>query len=605
MNAIRNIAIIAHVDHGKTTLVDELLKQSQTFSEHKVIEDRVMDSNDLEKERGITIFSKCTSILYKDTRINIVDTPGHADFGGEVERILSMVDGVILLVDAAEGPLPQTKFVLTKSLALGIKPIVVINKVDRSDSRADEVLNEVFDLFVDLEADEHQLDFPILYACGRDGWAIEKMEDNPGKDLTPLLDLIIKYVPEPKIENDAPFSMLVTSIEPDPYVGRILTGKITSGSVKMNMPLRAIDLDGSVIENAKVTKILAFRGITRQTLDEAYCGDIVSIAGFSKATVSNTIADLSVETPIESKPIDPATLTMTFSVNTSPFAGKDGKKMTSRIIRERLEREVETNIALKLQMTDSPDSFEVSGRGELQLGILIETMRREGFELSISRPRVLLQADENGKKTEPYEEVIVDLDEEFAGTVIETLTSRKAEMTDMKPYGAGRQRITFYAPSRALLGYHSQFLTDTSGTGLINRMFVKYDAYKGEMPSRLNGVLVSSDRGTCTAYSLYRIQDRGGLFVGNGDDVYQGMIIGENSKDNDLYVNPVKAKQLSNVRSTGADEKLILAPAKKMALEECLTYIQDDELLEVTPKFLRLRKRFLTDAERKNALRSK
>ena len=607
---IRNIAIIAHVDHGKTTLVDNMLKQAGTFRENEHVEDRVMDSGDIERERGITISAKPTSIQWGEYKINIVDTPGHADFGGEVERILSMVDGVVLLVDSAEGPLPQTKFVLSKALKLNLRPIVCINKIDRGDARPEEVLTETFDLFDKLGATDSQLDFPYLYACGRDGWAIRDLKDinNPNKDLTPLFQLIVDHVPAPdcngtRCQIDAPFTMLATTLEADPYVGRILTGKIESGTVRVGQSVKAINMQGEFIENAKITKIIEHQGINKVSRDSASAGDIVVIAGFSKATVSDTLCDPSVNEPIPAMPIDPPTLTMTFFVNTSPLAGKSGKKLTSRMIGERLFREAETNIALKVSQSENNEAFEVSGRGELQLGILIETMRREGFELSVSRPRVVMQTDENGEKLEPIEEVVIDVDDEFSGVVIEKMTKRKATITEMKPSGIGKTRIVFSAPSRGLIGYLSEFRTDTRGTGIMNRVFDSYGPYRGPITQYRPGVLVSMEAGATTTYALHNLEPRGVLFVGPQTEVYSGMIVGEHSKENDIEVNPVRGKQLTNVRSVTADEKLFLAPPRKMSLEEALSYIQDDELVEVTPATIRLRKKELDSGKRKKAYR--
>ena len=607
---IRNIAIIAHVDHGKTTLVDNMLKQAGTFRENEHVEDRVMDSGDIERERGITISAKPTSIQWGEYKINIVDTPGHADFGGEVERILSMVDGVVLLVDSAEGPLPQTKFVLSKALKLNLRPIVCINKIDRGDARPEEVLTETFDLFDKLGANDSQLDFPYLYACGRDGWAIRDLKDidNPNKDLTPLFQLIVDHVPAPdcngtRCQIDAPFTMLATTLEADPYVGRILTGKIESGTVHVGQTVKAINMKGEFIENAKITKIIEHQGINKVSRDSASAGDIVVLAGFSKATVADTLCDPSVNEPIPAMPIDPPTLTMTFFVNTSPLAGKSGKKLTSRMIGERLFREAETNIALRVSQSENNEAFEVSGRGELQLGILIETMRREGFELSVSRPRVVMQTNENGEKLEPIEEVVIDVDDEFSGVVIEKMTKRKATITEMKPSGIGKTRIVFSAPSRGLIGYLSEFRTDTRGTGIMNRVFDKYDSYRGPITQYRPGVLVSMEAGSTTTYALHNLEPRGVLFVGPQTEVYSGMIVGEHSKENDIEVNPVRGKQLTNVRSVTADEKLFLAPPRKMSLEEALSYIQDDELVEVTPATIRLRKKELDSGKRKKAYR--
>ena len=600
--SMRNIAIIAHVDHGKTTLVDGLLRQSGTFRDNQKVVDCVMDSNDLERERGITILSKCTSVDWHGTQINIVDTPGHADFGGEVERILSMVDGVVLLVDASEGPMPQTKFVLGKALKIGLKPIVVINKADKADARPDDVLNEIFDLFVSLDANDEQLDFPVLYASGRNGWAVRELTDEH-KDLTPLFETILSYVSEPVCEPDKPFRMLATTLEADKFVGRILTGKIQSGSVKVNDTVKVINQNGEV-ERTKITKIMAYQGLERVALNEAHAGDIVAVAGIVKGTVADTICALDVNPQdfIHAQPIDPPTLVMTFSVNDSPLAGKEGDKVTSRVIWDRLEKEAEGNIALKISRTDNTDSFEVAGRGELQLGVLIETMRREGFELSISRPRVIMKRDENGQLLEPIEEVVVDVDEEYSGTVVEKLGQRRAEMTDMIPSQIGNKvRLIFHAPSRGLIGYHSEFLTDTRGTGVMNRIFYDFEPYKGEIEDRRNGVMISSENGQAIAYSLWKLQDRGPMFVEHNSPVYVGMIIGEHNKYNDIDVNPTKSKQLTNIRAAGKDEAIDLIPPRKLSLEQALSYIQADELLEVTPKSLRLRKRILDPIARKRS----
>ena len=600
--SMRNIAIIAHVDHGKTTLVDGLLRQSGTFRDNQKVADCVMDSNALERERGITILSKCTSVDWHGTHINIVDTPGHADFGGEVERILSMVDGVVLLVDASEGPMPQTKFVLGKALKIGLKPIVVINKADKPDARPDEVLNEIFDLFVSLNANDEQLDFPILYASGRNGWAVRDLADEH-KDLTPLFETIVSYVSEPVCEPDKPFRMLATTLESDKFVGRILTGKIQSGSVKVNDAVKVINEHGEV-ERAKITKIMAYKGLERVALDAAHAGDIVAVAGIVKGTVADTICapEVDVKDFIKAQPIDPPTLAMTFSVNDSPLAGKEGDKVTSRVIWARLEKEAEGNIALKISRTDNSDTFEVAGRGELQLGVLIETMRREGFELSISRPRVIMKRDENGQLLEPVEEVVVDVDEEFSGAVVEKLSKRRAELVEMIPSQVGNKvRLIFHAPSRGLIGYHSEFLTDTRGTGVMNRIFYAFESYKGEIEDRRNGVMISSENGQAIAYSLWKLQDRGPMFVEHNSPVYVGMIIGEHTKYNDIEVNPTKSKQLTNIRAAGKDEAIDLIPPRKLSLEQALAYIQSDELLEVTPKSLRLRKRILDPIARKRA----
>lgn len=599
MTDIRNIAIIAHVDHGKTTLVDALLKQSGAFRANQQVAERAMDSNDLERERGITILSKCTSILWNDTRINIVDTPGHADFGGEVERILSMVDGVILLVDAAEGPKPQTKFVLSKALKLGLAPIVVVNKIDRSDARADYVLNEVFDLFVTLEATEKQLDFPVLYASGRAGWAVANLDDEQ-KDLTAMMDLIVKEVPAPSVTADEPFRMLVTSREYDPYLGCILTGRIYSGVAKQNAVVKALTLDGQVVEQTRITRILGFRGLERVPQESACAGDIVLIAGFENATVSYTLADLEVTDPLPSHPIDPPTLAMTFSVNDSPLSGREGNKLTSRMLGDRLYRETLGNVALRLTTSEEKDAFEVAGRGELQLGILIETLRREGFELSISRPRVLYRQEE-GKTLEPLEEVYIDVDDEFTGIVVESLSLRKGELQDMRPSGGGKTRLLFLAPSRGLIGYQGQFLTQTRGTGIMNRLFHSYGLFRGPIEDRRNGVLISNSQGKAAAYALNNLEERGTLFVAPGTEVYIGMIIGENNRDNDLEVNPIKAKQLTNFRAAGKEDAIRLTPPRLFSLEQAITYIQDDERVEITPKNIRLRKAILDSNERKRS----
>ena len=607
--ALRNIAIIAHVDHGKTTLVDQLFRQSGTFRDNQRIEERAMDSNDLEKERGITILAKCTSVEWADangdvTHINIVDTPGHADFGGEVERILSMVDGVILLVDSSEGAMPQTKFVTGKALALGLKPIVVVNKVDRQDERIQEVLDEVFDLFVTLDASDEQLDFPVLYASGRNGYASEDPSLRAGT-LTPLFAKIVSHVPAPEADFDGPFKFLVTLLDRDNFLGRILTGKVQSGTVKVNSPIHALDNDGKIIETGRASKLLAFRGLERVPVEEARAGDIISIAGLTAATVSNTICDPSVTEPLHAQPIDPPTLSMRFAVNDSPMAGREGTKVTSRMIRDRLTREAESNVAIRVTESADKDSFEVAGRGELQLGVLIETMRREGFELGISRPRVLFGEDEHGKRTEPYETTVIDVDDEYAGTVVEKMAIRKGEMTDMRPSGGGKTRITFSAPSRGLIGYHGEFLSDTRGTGIMNRLFEKYGPHKGKIEGRKNGVLISNGAGDAVAYALGPLEERGILFVGAGEALYEGMIIGENAKPDDLEVNPMKSKQLTNFRSTGKDDAIRLTPPKVMTLEQAIAYVDDDEMVEVTPKSIRLRKALLDPNDRKKAGRKK
>ncbi|MFN7039200.1 MAG: translational GTPase TypA [Alphaproteobacteria bacterium] len=605
MTELRNIAIIAHVDHGKTTLIDSMLKQSGTFRANQQVAERVMDSNDLEKERGITILAKCTSISLDNIKINIIDTPGHADFGGEVERVLSMVDGVVLLVDAAEGPMPQTKFVLMKALNLGLKPIVVINKVDRPDARVEEVHEEVFDLFVALDASSEQLDFPTIYASGRAGWASKDLDD-PRENLTPLFDIIKEYVPLPKADVDAPFAMLATILEADPYLGRVLTGRVYSGTAKVNMAVKALNLDGSAVEQARLTKLFTFRGIEKIAVEEVQAGDIISVAGMVNATVSNTICSMEVDQAIKSTEIDPPTMAITIQVNDSPLAGTEGTKVTSRMIRERLYKEAETNVAIKVTEAANKDAFEVGGRGELQLGVIIETMRREGFELSVSRPRVLFKNDEvTGKTLEPIEELIVDVDEEYSGVIVEKISLRKGEMLDMRPSGGNKIRIKFLIPSRCLIGYQSEFLTDTRGTGIMSRIFHGYAPHKGEIEGRRNGVLISMENGNAVAYALWNIEERGVLYINPQDKVYPGMIIGQHSRDNDLEVNPLKGKQLSNIRTTSKDEAIRLTPPKIITLEEAISYIEDDELVEVTPKNIRIRKKMLDSNDRKRASRSK
>ncbi|WP_424967150.1 MULTISPECIES: translational GTPase TypA [unclassified Dinoroseobacter] len=602
---LRNIAIIAHVDHGKTTLVDELLKQSGTFRDNQATTERAMDSNDLERERGITILAKATSVEWKGTRINIVDTPGHADFGGEVERILSMVDGVVLLVDAAEGPMPQTKFVTSKALALGLRPIVVLNKVDKPDAEPDRALDECFDLFANLDATDDQLDFPHLYASGRSGWADSEL-DGPRKDLAALFDLVVHHVPKPKqiARQDEDFRMLATTLGSDPFVGRILTGRVESGTLKVGATVQALSRIGQKIEQFRVTKIRAFRGLGQQDIDEAQAGDIVSIAGMSKATVADTICALAVDEPLDAQPIDPPTITVTFGINDSPLAGRDGKKVQSRVIRDRLMKEAESNVAIKISDTPGGEAFEVAGRGELQMGVLIENMRREGFELSISRPQVLFR-EIDGVKMEPIEEATIDVDDEYSGAVIEKITgSRKGELVEMKPAGAGKTRIVAHVPSRGLIGYHGEFLTDTRGTGVLNRVFHEWAPFKGPIPGRRAGVLISMENGTSVAYALWNLEDRGKMFIGAQEAVYTGMVIGEHSRENDLEVNPLKGKKLTNVRASGTDEAVRLTTPITLSLEEAIAYIDDDELVEVTPNAIRLRKRYLDPHERKRQARA-
>ena len=601
---LRNVAIIAHVDHGKTTLVDQLFRQSGTFRDNQRVEERAMDSNDLEKERGITILAKCTSVEWNGTHINIVDTPGHADFGAEVERILSMVDGVILLVDAAEGPMPQTKFVVAKALKQGLKPIVIINKADRADARIQAVHNEIFDLFAVLDASEEQLDFPTLYASGRNGWAVTDLAD-PHENLNALFDLVVSHVPPPTANPDAPFSMLITTLESDPYVGRVLTGRIHAGTARINMPLKAISRDGRIIEQGRLTKLLAFRGLERRPIEEAMAGDIIAIAGLAETTVADTICAPEVSVAIHADPIDPPTLAMTFSVNDSPLAGREGSKVTSRMIVERLRREAEGNVAIRVRESDDKDSLEVAGRGELQLGVLIEQMRREGYELAISRPRVLFKTDSgSGQRLEPIEEIQIDVDEEFTGIVVDKMSRRKGELQDMRPSGGGKQRLTFYAPTRGLIGYQGEFLGDTRGTGIMSRLFHGYAPYKGSVEGRRTGVLISTDDGVAVAYALWNLEDRGPMFITPGTQVYQGMVIGQHTRDNDLEVNPLKGKQLTNIRTTSKDEAVRLTPPILMTLEQAIAYIADDELVEVTPKSIRIRKRLLDPNARKRASRA-
>jgi len=597
---LRNIAIIAHVDHGKTTLVDELLKQSGAFRANQDVAERAMDSNDIERERGITIFAKPTSVEWKGKRINIVDTPGHADFGGEVERILSMVDGVVLLVDAAEGPMPQTKFVTSKALALGLRPIVVLNKVDKTDAEPDRALDECFDLFASLDADDDQLDFPHMYASGRSGWADHEL-DGPRKDLSALFDLIVNHVPAPKqvARQNEDFSMLATTLGADAFVGRVLTGRVETGRLKVGATVQALSRVGQKIEQFRVTKIQAFRGLSQQDIEEALAGDIVSIAGMSKATVADTICALAVDTALPAQPIDPPTITVTFGINDSPLAGREGKKVQSRVIRDRLMKEAESNVAIKVTDTPGGEAFEVAGRGELQMGVLIENMRREGFELGISRPKVLLR-EEDGKTLEPIEEATIDVDDEYSGVVIEKLTgARKGELVEMRPAGAGKTRIIANVPSRGLIGYHGEFLTDTRGTGVLNRVFHGWAPHKGPMPGRRAGVLISMEDGEAVAYALWNLEDRGKMFIGAQTKIYQGMIIGEHSRENDLEVNPLKGKKLTNVRASGTDEAVRLTTPITLSLEEAIAYINDDELVEVTPSSIRMRKRHLDPHERK------
>src|SRR5579875_1610464 len=600
---IRNIAIIAHVDHGKTTLVDALLRQSGAFREHQQVAERALDRNELERERGITILAKCTSVIWRDTRINIVDTPGHADFGGEVERILNMVDGALVLVDAAEGVLPQTKFVVGKALARGLRPIVVVNKVDRGDARSDEVHTEVFDLFAALGADDHQLDFPMLYASGRQGWA-DPVMDGPRKDLSPLFDLIVSHVPPTALDKEAPFAMVATILDYDNYLGRVLTGRVEQGRARLNMPVRVLRADGTTVETGRLTKLLSFRGLERVPVEEAEAGDIIAVAGLTEATVPDTVGAPELAAPLPATPVDPPTLAMTFRVNDGPLGGKEGKKVTSRQIRDRLLRETQGNVAIRVTESSESDAFEVAGRGELQLGVLIETMRREGFELTIGRPRVLTRNNpETGAREEPMEEVLVDVDEPFSGVVVEKLSRRKGEMQDMRPSGGGKVRLTFAIPSRGLIGYHGEFLTDTRGTGIMNRLFAGYGPWAGAIEGRRNGSLISSEGGEAVHYALFYLQERGTLFVDPGEKVYVGMILGEHSRGSDLEVNPIKEKKLTNIRAAGKDDAMLLTPPRRMSLEQAIAYVEDDELVEVTPGAVRLRKRHLDPHARKRAER--
>jgi GTP-binding protein len=596
---IRNIAIIAHVDHGKTTLVDQLLKQSGAFRDHQHVAERALDRNDLERERGITILAKCASVVWGDTRINIVDTPGHADFGGEVERILNMVDGALVLVDAAEGVLPQTKFVVGKALARGLRPIVVVNKIDRQDARPHEVHEEVFDLFAALGATEEQLDFPMLYASGRQGWADMEL-DGARKSLAPLFDLVLRHVPPPALDAEAPFAMVASILEYDNYLGRVLTGRVEQGRARLNMPVKVLRQDGSVVETGRLTKLLSFRGLDRLPVEEAEAGEIIAVAGLSEATVPDTVGAPELAEPLPAIPVDPPTLAMTFRVNDGPLGGREGKKVTSRQIRDRLLREAEGNVAIKITESSESEAFEVAGRGELQLGVLIETMRREGFELTIGRPRVLTRANpDTGEREEPMEEALVDVDEPYAGVVVEKMSRRKGEMQDMRPSGGGKVRLTFLIPSRGLIGYHGEFLTDTRGTGIMNRLFAGYGPWKGAIEGRRNGSLISTENGEAIHYALFYLQERGELFVQPGEKVYVGMILGEHSRGSDLEVNPIKEKKLTNIRAAGKDDAMLLIPPRRMSLEQAIAYVEDDELVEVTPSAVRLRKRYLDPHERK------
>ncbi|MDA8252025.1 MAG: translational GTPase TypA [Rhodospirillales bacterium] len=600
---IRNIAIIAHVDHGKTTLVDQLLKQSGAFRDHQAVAERALDRNELERERGITILAKCTSVVWRDTRINIVDTPGHADFGGEVERILNMVDGALVLVDAAEGVLPQTKFVVGKALARGLHPIVVVNKIDRQDARPDEVHEEIFDLFAALGANDAQLDFPMLYASGRQGWADLEL-NGPRQNLSALFDLVLRHVPPPTVKPDAPFAMVASILDYDPYLGRVLTGRVEQGRARLNMPVRVLRADGSVVESGRLTKLLSFRGLDRVTVEEAEAGDIIAVAGLAEGTIPDTIGAPELDAPLTAIPVDPPTLAMTFRINDGPLAGREGRKVTSRQIRDRLLREGEGNVAIRVTESSESEAFEVAGRGELQLGVLIEQMRREGFELTIGRPRVITQSNAaTGEREEPLEEALVDVDEPYAGVVVEKLSRRKGELRDMRPSGGGKVRLTFLIPSRGLIGYHGEFLTDTRGTGIMNRLFAGYGAWRGPIEGRRNGSLISSADGEAVHYALFYLQERGALFVDPGAKVYVGMIIGEHSRGADLEVNPIREKKLTNIRAAGKDDAMLLTPPRRMSLEQAIAYVEDDELVEVTPTAVRLRKRHLDPHQRKRSER--
>ena len=604
MSKIINIAVIAHVDHGKTTLIDHMLKQGSVLRDNQQLDSRVMDSNDLEKERGITILAKCTAVHWQDTKINVIDTPGHSDFGAEVERILSMADGALLLVDAAEGPMPQSKFVLSKALSVGLKPIVIINKIDRSDARADEVLDEIFDLFVSLDATDEQCDFPVLYSVGKEGWCTENIEQK-GDDLSPLFNTITKHVQPAEFDEQAPFSMLATLLDKDPFIGRLLIGRITSGVAKSGMQLKALNLSGQTVETGRLNKLQSFFGIKREAVEEAVAGDIICVAGLTKASVADTLCDPAVEQPIEAREIDPPTMSIEISVNDSPLAGRDGDKLTSTAIKDRLLAEAETNVAITVTENKETATFEIGGRGELQLGVLIENMRREGFELSVGCPKVLFKKDENGKLLEPIEEVVIDVDDQHSGIVVEKMGIRKGEMTDMRPSGHAKTRITFLIPSRGLIGYQSEFLTDTRGTGIINRIFHSYAPHKGQINKAKKGVLTSNGQGAAVSYAIFNLQDRGTMFINPQDMVYEGMIVGEHNRDNDLDINVLKGKQLTNVRASGTDKAIILTPPRIMSLEEMITYVNDDELVEVTPKSIRLRKKYLSAVERKKHSRTK
>ncbi|MDB9746637.1 translational GTPase TypA [Candidatus Pelagibacter sp.] len=597
-NNIRNITIIAHVDHGKTTMIDNLMKQSGSFRENEVVDERLMDSGELEKERGITILAKPASIDWQDTRVNIIDTPGHRDFAAEVERVLSMADGALLLIDSAEGVMPQTKFVLAKALKQGLKPIVVINKLDKADQRANEVLDETFDLFVSLDANEEQLDFPVLYASGRSGWASKEV-DGPRENLHPLLDLIIEHVKPADLDKTKPFAMLSTLLYADSFLGRSLVGKISQGTAKANQPIKAINLKGEKVDEGRLTKIFRYEGTKKVPIEVGEAGDIVIIAGLEKANVADTICDLEVTEPIHATPIDPPTMSITISVNSSPLAGTEGKKLTSTQIKDRLITEAQNNVGISFSQNANVDSFVISGRGELMLEILLTQMRREGFEMTVSPPKVLYQQDENGNKLEPIEEITVDLDEEFSSKIIDSMNRRKGKLLDLKDTGKDKKRLIFHAPTRGLMGYTSRFLTLTKGTGVINRIFHGFGKFEGEMDGRKNGALISMSNGKAVAFAIFNLQARGEMFVTHNDPVYEGMIVGLAPKAGDMIINVMKGKQLTNMRTQGTDENVVLTPVRQMSIAEQLSMLNTDEALEITPKSLRLRKAILNPTDRK------
>ncbi len=597
-NNIRNITIIAHVDHGKTTMIDTLMKQSGSFRENEVVDERLMDSGELEKERGITILAKPASINWKDSRINIIDTPGHRDFAAEVERVLSMADGALLLIDSAEGVMPQTKFVLAKALKQGLRPIVIINKLDKADQRADEVLDETFDLFVSLDANEEQLDFPVLYASGRSGWASKEV-DGPRENLHPLLDLIIEHVNPAELDKTKPFAMLSTLLYADSFLGRSLVGKISQGTAKANQPIKAINLKGEKVDEGRLTKIFRYEGTKKVPIEVGEAGDIVIIAGLEKANVADTICDLEVTEPIHATPIDPPTMSITISVNSSPLAGTEGKKLTSTQIRDRLVTEAQNNVGISFSQNNNVDAFVISGRGELMLEILLTQMRREGFEMTVSPPKVLFQKDEDGNRMEPIEEITVDLDEEFSSKIIDSMNRRKGKLLDLKDTGKDKKRLIFHAPTRGLMGYTSRFLTLTKGTGVINRIFHGYGKFEGEMDGRKNGALISMANGKAVAFAIFNLQARGEMFVTHNDPVYEGMIVGLAPKAGDMIINVMKGKQLTNMRTQGTDENVVLTPVRQMSIAEQLSMLNTDEALEITPKSLRLRKAILNPNDRK------